>query len=473
MKSKNKLDWHSLRVKSFLYFLLVATSMLTFFMFFAINFFEPIYKQSKEKEIKRVCALMIEGFKNNNLQNVLNNEINPNEVDALLFAIEDETGVVIFNGTRVSEGDLLSRIKYFISVLSESTTNEVDYTTTENGTRLLVYGKTEEIDGKIYYFMTSTKLMPVESTLKTFNKSILFIFIGSIVLAGILSLIFSNSISAPLQKMSNTAKALSENNLSTQFEGYGYTESEQLSDTLNYAIEELKKTDELRNELVSNVSHELKTPLTMIKSYAELIKDITGNDKTKRNKDLDVIIEESKRLETLISDMLDFSKLKSKTIVYSFSEFNLSDMLRKITEKYKTKYCPSGFEITLDCPEYAMVNADYSRIEQVVTNLLNNAINYSKDQKKIHISLTQQDSQKLKLSVSDHGIGIPAENIPHIFERHFRATNAERVAVGSGIGLSIVKQILDDHHLQYGVKSKLNEGSTFFIIFNEINKRND
>ena len=135
--------------------------MLTFFMFFAINFFEPIYKQSKEKEIKRVCALMIEGFKNNNLQNVLNNEINPNEVDALLFAIEDETGVVIFNGTRVSEDDLLSRIKYFISVLSESTTNEVDYTTTENGTRLLVYVKTEEIDGKIYYFMTSTKLMPV------------------------------------------------------------------------------------------------------------------------------------------------------------------------------------------------------------------------------------------------------------------------------------------------------------------------
>lgn len=473
MKSKSKLDWHSVRVKSFLYFLLVATSMLTFFMFFAINFFEPIYKQSKEKEIRRVCALMIDGFKNNNLQSVLNNEINPNEVDALLFVVENDTGVVIFNGTRVDEVSLLARIKYFIDSLSSSPDTDVLYTTTENGTKTLVYGTSEAINGKTYYFMASTKLLPVESTLRTFSTSILLIFIGSIMLAGTLSLIFSNSISAPLQKMSNSAKSLSKNNLSTQFDGSGYTESEQLSNTLNYAVGELKKTDELRNELVSNVSHELKTPLTMIKSYAELIKDITGDDKEKRDHDLDVIIEESKRLETLISDMLDFSKLKSKTIVYNFNEFDLSDMLQKMVKKYKTKYEPTGYNITLECPENALVNADYNRIQQVITNLLNNAINYSKENKNICIKLERLENGKLKLSVIDHGIGIPEENIPQVFDRHFRATNAERVSVGSGIGLSIVKQILDDHHLQFGVKSKINEGSTFFIVFNEIQKRND
>ena len=112
-----------------------------------------------------------------------------------------------------------------------------------------------------------------------------------------------------------------------------------------------------------------------------------------------------------------------------------------------------------------MVKADYNRIEQVVTNLLNNAINYSKVNKEITVQLSPTQNNKYKLSVIDKGIGIPAENIPHIFERHFRATNAERVSVGSGIGLSIVKQILDDHRLEFGVKSKLNEGSTFYIIF--------
>ncbi len=439
-------------------------------MFFAITFFEPIYRESKEKDVENACNIMIEAYNSNSLSEALKNTTNPNDVDALIFSIEEDTAVVLFNGTRIEKDSLIYRIQTFLDKYSESDENEITFSMTENGTRMILFGTAREIEGETIYFVTSSKLLPVESTLNTFSKSIIFIFIGAIIIAGILSYIFSNSIASPLQKMSKNAKSLSNNNLNTHFDGFGYTESEQLSDTLNFAISELRKTDELRNELVSNVSHELKTPLTMIKSYAELIKDITGDNKAKRDEDLDVIIEESNRLETLLQDMLDFSKLNSKTMDYNFSEFNISDMLEKIVTRYNTKYADAGYTISLESPEFALVNADYSRIEQVVTNLLNNAINYSKENKNILVRLTRTDDQKLKLEIIDHGIGIPKENIPHVFERHFRATNAERVSVGSGIGLSIVKQILDDHNYAFGVKSQINVGSTFFVILPEIIK---
>ena len=117
------------------------------------------------------------------------------------------------------------------------------------------------------------------------------------------------------------------------------------------------------------------------------------------------------------------------------------------------------------------INADYKRIEQVVMNLLNNAINYSKDNKHIIIELKKHEENIYKLSIIDHGIGISKENLPHIFDRHFRATNAKRVNVGSGIGLSIVKQILDAHGLQFGVKSEENKGSSFYIYFKTNNDK--
>lgn len=464
-RKKNKLDWHSIRVKSFLYFLLLSASIVTFLLFFAINFFEPIYKQAKQKEIERVCNVVIDAYINDKLESALTNEINPNEVDALLFKVEEDTGVVIFNGTRVNEDNLLYRMQTFLTILANSKSNSASFVMDENTTRLLCYGQVKEIEGQTLYFLTSTRLTPVAITLKILGSSIWLILFGSIIIAGVLSYIFSNSIASPLQKMSMSARALSKTDLNIHFNGDGYTESEQLSEILNFAIDELKKTDELRNELVSNVSHELKTPLTMIKSYAELIKDINGDNKVKREANLDVIIEEANRLETLLSDMLDFSKLKSGTIDYNFTDFNLSSLIINLVQKYQTKYNSNGYNFILDCPENVMVKADYNRIEQVITNLLNNAINYSKTNKEITIQLLPTENNKCKLSIIDKGIGIPAENIPHIFERHFRATNAERVSVGSGIGLSIVKQILDDHRLEFGVKSKLNEGSTFYIIF--------
>ncbi len=388
-----------------------------------------------------------------------------NGVDAVIYRVEQETAIIIYNGTRLTEEELLKRIQIFNSKIVSSELNSVNYTVKEQHIETVNSGAKQEINGEIIYFLTSSRLTPDLGASRILNISTIFVLFGSVVIAIILSFVFSNSISSPLQNMCASAKNLNSKNFEVNFNGTGYTEVEQLSSTLNFAVDELKKTDELRNEVVSNVSHELRTPLTMIKSYAELIKDINGNNPVKREENLNVILQEAERLETLLNDMLDFSKLKSGTTLYNFTEFNLYSLLQKLFETYSTKYNAEGYTFKFNSPKNLKITADYNRIEQVVVNLLNNAINYSKTNKEISITVSKLSTNYYRLAIKDNGIGISEANIKHIFDRHFRATNAQRTTVGSGIGLSIVKQILDDHKYQYGVISKVNKGSTFYFDF--------
>lgn len=466
---KTPRDYHSIKFKSLVYFLLLALSLVTFVLFFEINFFEPIYQSTKEDEVTKVCEQIVESYKSQSKTGIPS-IARANEVDVLIFRVENNTGIIIYNGTRDYNENLLNKMGALINVLDGQKDKIINYAYNEHNTKTIASGTAIDVDGNTIYFNVSTKLQPIHSTIRVLNISVLFILGGSIIIAIILSITFSKIISNPLQKMSKTAKNLDKNNFDANFDGSGYTEVEQLAETLNYAIGELKKTDELRNEVISNVSHELRTPLTMIKSYAELIKDINGDDKEKREKDLNVILSEANRLEYLLNDMLDFSKLKSGLIEYNYEKFNLYNLLLKLQELYSNQYNAKGFNFTLKSPKNVYIYADYKRIEQVIVNLLNNAINYSKDNKNIDIVLKKQAEDTYTLSITDYGIGIAKENLPKIFDRHFRATNAKRVTVGSGIGLSIVKQILDSHKLHFGVISEENIGSTFYIHFKTIKK---
>ena len=265
--------------------------------------------------------------------------------------------------------------------------------------------------------------------------------------------------------MANKAKQLTESNKNVKFNSNDYAEVKQLSDTLNYALGELQKTDAIRKEVLANVSHELKTPLTMIKSYTELIKDISGDNPEKRKEHLDVIYREAERLDYLINDMMDYSKLESGLMSYEKSTFNLADVLKEFKAAYSQKF--EDFKISLSTPKSVLIHADKKRIEQVITNLLNNAINYSTTKKEINIRLRKvpNSENQYKLEIVDHGMGISKENLDKIFDRHFRTTSAKRATIGSGIGLSIVKSILTYHNFEFGAKSEENKGSTFYIIF--------
>lgn len=431
-------------------------------MFQAI-YFTVIFENVKSNELESISSSISSIYKKSpNYQDALIDLSIQNNVGIIIFTDNGEQNQLIFNSSREYDQRIIeTRLKTLKMKFEDQ--NIVSFTSTNtNNIKILNFGRMEVIDGQSYYFYTSAPIEPIKTTILNFRYLLLFISIGvfSAVLIG--SYTISSQLSMPIVKMASKAKQITKTNFDVQFNSNEYLEVQQLSDTLNYAIGELKKTDSLRKDMFANVSHELKTPLTMIKSYSELIRDISGNDPIKRQSHLDVIHAEAERLEYLINDMMDYSKLESGLMTYKKQKFNLSETLTNLKNFYSNKH--TDFKITLSAPKNAYIYADPKRIEQVLINLLNNAINYSRDKKVINIRLKLDESSALyKLEIIDHGIGIPHDSIDHIFERHFRSTVAKRTTVGSGIGLSIVKSILDAHEFNIKVMSKEGKGSNFYI----------
>ena len=305
-------------------------------------------------------------------------------------------------------------------------------------------------------------LRPVTSTRRIMTTILIYVTIISLVLALIISFYLSTRITRPIRDITRSAQRLALGEYGVLFKGGHYTEINQLADTLNTTSIELEKSDMLQKDLVANVSHDLRTPLTMIRSYAEMIRDISGDDKEKREAHLQVIIDESERLNTLVEDLLTVSRLQSGKLTIEKSDFSLSNALTSIMNTYVIME-EEGYHFNVNCPSNFIVNGDEEKIKQVITNLLTNAIKFSGEDKTIDISLKKK-GKSVRLSISDHGPGINSEDLEHIWERYYRSSsNMVRSQEGSGLGLSIVKEILTLHKCVFGVDSTLGFGTTFWF----------
>ena len=246
------------------------------------------------------------------------------------------------------------------------------------------------------------------------------------------------------------------------FIGKGYTETEQLAETLNYASSEISKVDRLRRDLISNISHDLRTPLTMVKAYAEMIRDFSGENPAKRSEHINIIIEESDRLAALVNDILDLSRLENGTAELNLTEICLNEKLAEVMTRYKLLSEQKGYKFYLSAHTDITVKADVIKLEQVLYNLINNAVNYSGDSKEIYIMQIIR-GRKVRVCVTDTGQGIEKDLMPLIFDRYYRAEKTKREVIGTGLGLSIVKQILIAHGFDFGVQSEIGVGSTFWF----------
>lgn len=446
--------------------------MIAFIWLFQSIYFSTVYETVKTKEVETIGTTISTIYRTNpNYQDTLVELSIQKDVGVIIFTLDvDNAPQIIFNSTRENSPQSVDEtIDCLLFYMSGSTSSS--YINTEiKGLKMFNCASMEDVNGTSTYFCVSAPIVPINNTTQNFRYLLIFISIGVFCATLIGSYCLSSQLSLPIIRMANKAKQLTKTNMDVKFTSNEYAEVKQLSDTLNYAIGELQKTDSIRKEVIANVSHELKTPLTMIKSYTELIRDISGDNPEKRREHLDVIYTEAERLDYLINDMMDYSKLESGVMTYNKTCFNLADVLKTFKNKFSEKY--ANFKITLTTPKTVIIYADQKRIEQVITNLLNNAINYSSTRKEIHIRLKKLDENpsKFKLEVVDHGIGISPENLEKIFDRHFRSTSAKRATVGSGIGLSIVKSILTYHGYEFGAKSEENKGSTFYIIFNSVSQ---
>ena len=279
-------------------------------------------------------------------------------------------------------------------------------------------------------------------------------------LALVLALAISFRVSKPIVKINNAAKKMAKGDYGVKFEGNGYLEVAELSKTLNNTAIELGKAEKLQRELLANVSHDLRTPLTMITAYSEVMRDIPGEN-TPEN--VQVIIDEARRLTTLVNDLLDISKLQAGVTSFEMKRYNLTESIQAVIERIRKLMENEGYVIEFIHDEIVYVNADEYKIYQVLYNLINNAIAYTGEDKKITV-IQKKVGSIVRIEVVDTGQGIAPEELKNVWDRYYKVDkNHKRAVTGTGLGLSIVKNILTGHNARFGVNSKVSEGSTFWF----------
>lgn len=457
-------DQKSIRVKFWLYFSGMALFILLLLWLLQIVFINSFYKSMKIRDTEKVGRTVTRLFGKEDFEDTLLRY--SFEKNLSLQVYNDRGGLVfplnpldyIYQPT-ISGDDFFT---YFQPLLKNDKTEETyvaDYKN-ENASTILYVSYLGEEAGQKYFLAVSANVDPVDSTVEILKDQLMIVSIISLMVAFILSLYLSSRLARPLSDMAKTARALGQGNYDVQFKEQDYTEINDLARTLNYATGELTDALEMRKDLIANVSHDFKTPLTVIKSYGEMIRDISGDNKELREKHTQTILEEVDYLTNFVNDLLDLSRVESGLGTLSLTDVNLRELTEEVLARFKSlKEKGYVFRIHGD----GLMVCDSNKIRQVIYNFISNGINYSQNKKEIDIYIISEGNL-ISYCVRDYGKGIPKEDQSSIWERFYRGRDHhERQMVGTGLGLFICKNILELHGFRYGVKSAVGVGSTFYF----------
>ncbi len=326
-----------------------------------------------------------------------------------------------------------------------------------------------KLNDNLFVFLNAP-IQPLDTSLTLIKSQYIYIVFAMLVIAILISSLISKILTDPIVKISDSANKLAKGDFDVSFEtNSNIKEIKNLSETLDRAKNELSKTDSLRKDLMANVGHDLKTPLTMIKAYAEMTRDI-NQTKEKKQENMDIIIEETDRLTLLVNDILNLSKLQSEIYDLKLEKFDINELIKSIIKRYKILIKDENYNFIYENDKPVIVTADKTRIEQVIYNLINNAVNYTGDDKKVYINLIEE-KKAVRVEIIDTGKGIDEKDIKYIWNKYYHnELKHKRNAYGTGLGLSIVKTILDTHGYKYGVNSSKGNGTMFYF---EINRKNN
>lgn len=516
MKQKGLKRWRllPLRYKLSIYFMAFSACMLIFLWVFQLAFLETCYTFIKQAQVKDYAARVITAIQNGESSDTITGVLRRNEMSVYVYDSSDTilekkytgefsnlagrqtldmhevysyyrlakenngkyTDVSSFEekgfGVKINSGKSESP-----HVFIENTADTEDETVSSTEAAAddeevtvdnrhfkgenLIYAEIITLDDDSECFVLITALItPMDSVISTLRAQLIIVSFVFLLFSIILAFIVSKRISRPLGEINENVKQFAMRNYDVEFNSVGYLEAKELSDTLNLTCRELKKSETLRQELIANISHDLRTPLTMITGYSEVMRDIPGEN-TPEN--VQVIIDEANRLTNLVNDMLDLSKLQSGAIEIEKEDFCLTEAITDIFERYTKLREQEGYNIILKADKNAYVSADQIKIGQVIYNFINNAVNHCGEDKTVIVTQKVSD-KRVRVEVTDHGAGIPEDKLEYIWDRYYKVDKDHRRGViGTGLGLSIVKNILDLHGARYGVKSKPGHGSTFWF----------
>jgi signal transduction histidine kinase len=354
--------------------------------------------------------------------------------------------------------------------LTAQNSSQIHYTKGDGDGLVFFYGEALEVSegvaGLQEYLLVASPLPQTDTTTLAL-KNLLFIITAILFLISLLmAQLISRKLSIPIINLTRSAQKLAAGKMHVRFnEDEGYTEIHHLASALNYATRELSKLDEYRKDLIANVSHDLKTPLTIIKFYGEMIRDVSGTNPVKREEHCELIIKETDRLASLVTEILELSKIQSNNAVFSPAVMNLSGCLKETLAGFEALGEQEGFIFHVEIDNDLRIRADEAMIQRVFYNLISNALHYTGDDKSVIVTLRKTRRSRARFEVRDTGKGIQPDKLRGIWERYYKegTPSHQRSVVGTGLGLAIVKNILVTHHAAFGVKSKVNRGSTFWF----------
>ena len=499
----------SLRTKLLGYFLVFGTIILVILWVFQSFFLKPLYTMSKSMKVDKGASRIAKSVQySKNIWATLDNVASEYGLSVYMYGVGggapqferecsyenpavrlnieygdilkyyentvDNGGKMSFTDSNNADDIVHTRVEIFKSsgASADSVNTQIHQSNVSENESLVYTYIIDRTDGRQTFLVITSSITPLNTTIDVIRNQLLLVSVVFVLLSVVFSVYASRRIAKPIANTNKTAKQLAKKNYKVDFNAKGYREVEELNETLNYAKTELAATEKLQQELIANISHDLRTPLTMITGYGEVMRDLPGEN---TSENIQIIIDEATRLSTLVNDLLDLSKLQSGALQAEKKQFCLTDSVSGILERYSKLIEQDGFNISYDSTEDVYVNADELRISQVIYNLVNNAVNHAGDDKTVIITQKLHD-KRVRIEVTDHGEGIPSDKLPYIWDRYYKVDKEhKRGVIGSGLGLSIVKTILDAHNARYGVRSAYGKGSTFWFELAAVNvkrKRN-
>ena len=328
--------------------------------------------------------------------------------------------------------------------------------------------QTEQIAG---IFMC-TSMLEIERSLQGMYQMGFFILTAIMGIGIIFVYIFSKRISSPLLQMNEAVKVIAGGNFEQRVEINSEDEVGQLAESFNHMAESLDKYEKVRRDFIANVSHDLRSPLTSIQGFLGAILDGTIPHE-KQEHYLNIVLEETKRLTKLTNDIVELSRAQTSTITLEKTRFNINNLIRESIERLEPQLQKKDIKIdAIFVEKETFVEADEDKIARVIYNLVDNAIKFSEEGKKIEIETALKDNKKLLVSVKDYGKVISEEDVKYVFDRFYKVDSSRgKDKTGSGLGLSIVREFLLAHGENIGVKSEKGKGTTFLFSLKLADKK--
>ncbi len=473
----------SIRNRVFCYFLIFVALLLALLWLLQVVFLDDFYRSLKTEMLTVSASNLERNIDNADLQSLSDRISQENDVCVLVLD-EDLQVLVSSEATpacilhKMSTHDL----RRYIQRLGENETQMMETFETfgyrnnqydekhfngpvpkpyDGGAKsMLLVRRVLLADGSYAYVFLNALVTPVNATVQTIRSQLVWITGILVVLSFLLSFLLARRITRPIIRTNEAAKELSKGKFTPVKTPVSFREVAELNQTLTQAAADLCKVEGMQRELIANISHDLRTPLTLIEGYAEVMRDLPGEN-TPDN--MQVIIDETKRLSSLVNAVLDYSVVQSGSATIVPQAYDLTADVTSILQRYQKLTEQDGYHVEYRYDRPVKVNADPLRVGQVVYNLINNALTYTGEDKTV--TVTQEvEGDEVRVSVNDSGEGIAPEDLPYIWSRYYRGSKPhKRAAIGTGLGLSIVRGIMESHGLRYGVTSQLGEGSQFWF----------